>query len=274
MAVKMRKILILYGLILLIVIFAYEMTPRTDVLKKGNTLPQPQKEIIQETSPQQSKKIWDNVIVRIDDGPDKYTSEIVKTLRELGVKHAIFSLIGQNVLKYPYAVREILGAGYTIANHTFTHPRLHFRRARAYYIRNPEKWRWQIDETAKVINQVLKPVGKSYQCKIFCFPEIPRCSSATLVRIAQEEGLEPDRAWDVDSRDSLSDRKRLTLNEIVAQITRIQSKKRVVEVLIHSRKGGWSSELREIDKVLTNLSENSNNKQFASLVSHTSFIKD
>jgi len=47
-----------------------------------------------------------------------------------------------------------------------------------------------------------------------------------------------------------------------------------VEVLIHSRKGGWSSELREMDKVLTNLSENSDNKQFASLVPHASLIKD
>jgi len=274
MVVKMRKILILYGLILLIVIFAYKMTPRTDVLRKENMLPQLQKEIIQETSRQQSKKIWDNVIVRIDDGPDKYTSEIVKTLRELGVKRAIFSLIGQNVLKYPYAVRDILGAGYTIANHTFTHPRLHFGRIRAYYIRNPEKWRWQIAQTAKVIDQVLKPVGKSYKCKIFCFPEIPKCSSVTLVRIIQEEGLEPDRAWDVDSRDSLSSRKRLSLDEIVAQITRIQSKKRVVEVLIHSRKGGWSSELREMDKVLTDLSVNSDNKQFASLAPYVSRIKD
>jgi len=253
----MRKILILHGLIILIVIFAYEMTPRTDVLKKVVVESNSQKDITRKTQLQQPKSIWDNVIIRIDDGPDIYTSEIVKTLKELGVKHVIFGLIGRNVLKYPDTLREILDAGYTIANHTYTHPRMHLRWVRAYYVRNPEKWRWQIDKTNKVINQALESKGKSYQCKIFCFPEIPKCLTAPLIRIVEEEGLEPDEAWDIDSRDSIHGRRRLTFKEIVSQINHLQNKKNIVEVLIHSRKGGWSSELREIDKVLTSLKEDS-----------------
>jgi hypothetical protein len=254
----MRKIIIIYGFILSIVIFAYEMTPRTDVLKNSEVRKNllPQKEITKKIQPQQSRSIWDNVIFRIDDGPDKYTSELVKTLKELGIKHAIFGLIGRNVLQYPDAVQEIIDAGYIVANHTFTHPRMHLRWVRAYYAKNPDKWRWQINKTTEVINQALKSRGKSYQCKIFCFPEIPKCFSASLVRVVEEQGLEPNKAWDIDSRDSICGRKRLTLDQLVTQITHLQNKKDTVEVLIHSRKGGWSDKIREIDKVLTSLKGN------------------
>ena len=97
----MRKIIIIYGFILSIVIFAYEMTPKTDVLKNSEVRKNlmPQKEITKNIQTQQSKSIWDNVVFRIDDGPDKYTSELVKTLKELGIKHAIFGLIGRNVVQ-------------------------------------------------------------------------------------------------------------------------------------------------------------------------------
>jgi len=264
----MRKIIFIYGLMLLIVIFAYEMTPQDYILKNGKTdrKIQQQNEIIKKTQPQQPKSIWDNVVFRIDDGPDTYTAEIVKTLKELGVKRAIFSLIGQNVTKYPDAVQEILDAGYTIANHTYTHPRMHLRWVRAYYVRNPEKWRWQIAKTNEVINQALKPSGKSYQCKIFCFPEISKCLSVPLIKIVEEQGMEPSSAWDIDSRDSIRGHKRLTLDQIVTQITCLENKKDVVEVLIHSRKGGWSGQLREIDKVLTSIKESNNKKQIVSLM--------
>ena len=265
----MQKKLILFGFISLIIIFAYVIEPRTNILRKGregtNTLSQPNNEITRKTQPQQSKNIWDNVIVRIDDGPDQYTSELVKTLKELGIKHAIFGLIGRNVLQYPNTVQEIMDAGYIIANHTFTHPRMHLRMVRAYYIHNPDKWKWQIARTTKAINQVLKPKGKSYQCKNFCCPELPRYLPMPLLKIVKEQGLELDRGWDIDSRDSIKGRKRLTLEQMVSQISYYQNKKDVVEVLIHSGKGGWSERLREIDKALTNLKENKNKKQIASL---------
>jgi len=65
--------------------------------------------------------------------------------------------------------------------------------------------------------------------------------------------MEIDKRWDIDSRDSINGERRLTKDQIVFQMTRLQNKKSFVKVLIHSRKGGWSDQLREIDQILTNL---------------------
>ena len=250
----MRNPLIFCGILVLVIVSMLSinlLTSRNDKLQK-------QKESRQTPlipQPKQPGNVWDKIIVRIDDGPDKYTVEIVKTLQELGVKHAIFGLIGRNVNNYPDALPEIVNAGYTIANHTWTHPRMHLRRARAFYIRNPDRWKNQIVRTTNVIEGVLKSKGISYKCKVFCCPEIPNYLPPLLKRIVQEQGLEPDRGWDIDSRDSIRGYRRLKAKEIVYRINKLQDKNGVVKVLFHSRKGGWAEELKEIDKILSSSKE-------------------
>ncbi|MEK7398101.1 MAG: polysaccharide deacetylase family protein [Candidatus Poribacteria bacterium] len=248
------KILIFCGILVLVIVSIVSiklLTPKKDDFQK-------QKEFHQVTrlpQPKQPENVWDKIIVRVDDGPDKYTVEIVKTLKELGVKHAIFGLIGRNVNNYPDALPEILNAGYTIANHTWSHPRMHSRWVRSYFIRNPERWKNQIVKTTDAIEGVLKSKGISYKCRVFCCPEVPNYLPPLLKKIVREQGLEPDRGWDIDSRDSIRGHRRLKPNEIVYKINKLQNKDNVVEVLFHSRKGGWAEELREIDKILSSSKE-------------------
>ncbi|MFI5213840.1 MAG: polysaccharide deacetylase family protein [Gemmatimonadales bacterium] len=59
-----------------------------------------------------------------DDGPDdRWTDLILDTLNALGVK-ATFFVVGQNVEKYPDAVRRMVAEGHEVGNHTFTHPNM------------------------------------------------------------------------------------------------------------------------------------------------------
>jgi peptidoglycan/xylan/chitin deacetylase (PgdA/CDA1 family) len=274
MEIKM-KILILCGMLVLVtmsIVSIKLLTPKKDDFQKQKKSHQ----VTRLPQPKQPENVWDNVIVRIDDGPDKYTVEIVKTLKELGVKHAIFGLIGRNVKNYPDALPEIINAGYTIANHTWTHPRMHSRRARAYYLKNPDRWKNQIVRTTNAIDGVLKSKGISYKCKVFCCPEISNYLPPLLKKIVREQGLDPDRGWDIDSRDSIRGQKRLRAKEIVYKINKIQSKNGVVKVLFHSGKGGWAEELREIDKILSSSKEgiavgNKLNQPFA--ISNSGVIK-
>lgn len=61
-----------------------------------------------------------------DDGPnDPHTLRLLEVLARENVR-ATFFLIGMHVEKRPEIVREILGAGHAIGNHTQTHPRLAF----------------------------------------------------------------------------------------------------------------------------------------------------
>jgi peptidoglycan/xylan/chitin deacetylase (PgdA/CDA1 family) len=62
-----------------------------------------------------------------DDGPnDPHTLRLLEVLAKHGVK-ATFFLIGRFVQQRPDLAREILQAGHTVGNHTFTHPWLTFK---------------------------------------------------------------------------------------------------------------------------------------------------
>lgn len=249
----MRNPLISYIIVISIMLSIVILTPIEGVPKVGRfKTPLPAVNTPQYKEP---FNVWNNVIVRVDDGPDIYTSELVKTLKELGVKNAIFGLIGRNIKNYPDTLPEILNAGYTIANHTYTHPRMHLKRVRAYYIRNPEQWRWQIAKTNDTIKEILRSKGISYQCKVFCCPEVPNYLPPLLDEIVREQGLVPDKGWDIDSCDSVRNRKRLNAEEIAYRIDKLSNKNCKIKILIHSRKGRWSDELKEIDKILSNSKE-------------------
>ena len=67
-----------------------------------------------------AKKGW--VVLGFDDGPDpEMTPKILDILEEYNAK-AIFFLIGENAIKYPDIVREIIKRGHSIGGHTLHHP--------------------------------------------------------------------------------------------------------------------------------------------------------
>jgi peptidoglycan-N-acetylglucosamine deacetylase len=64
------------------------------------------------------------IALTFDDGPDPvYTPKILDILKQYNVK-ATFFVIGKQVTQYPEIARRIIKEGHTIANHTYSHPRL------------------------------------------------------------------------------------------------------------------------------------------------------
>ncbi|MFC3747363.1 polysaccharide deacetylase family protein [Paenibacillus sp. GCM10012306] len=63
------------------------------------------------------------VALSFDDGPSKYTQEIVDILVEHGVA-ATFLFIGKNVVHHPDEARYALAKGMTIGNHSWDHSKL------------------------------------------------------------------------------------------------------------------------------------------------------
>lgn len=61
------------------------------------------------------------VALTFDDGPSKYTREIVDILKKYQVGGTFF-FVGYNVKKYPDNVRYVYSNGYTIGDHSMTHP--------------------------------------------------------------------------------------------------------------------------------------------------------
>ncbi len=60
------------------------------------------------------------VYLTFDDGPGNYTEQILDTLKKNNV-HAVFFLVGRNMIVYPNTVKRIKAEGHTIGNHSYTH---------------------------------------------------------------------------------------------------------------------------------------------------------
>lgn len=72
-----------------------------------------------------SKTIWesnvDKILLSFDDGPNIETTPLIlEKLKENSIR-ALFFCVGENVKKYPDLVRQIVGEGHIIGNHTYSH---------------------------------------------------------------------------------------------------------------------------------------------------------
>lgn len=64
------------------------------------------------------------IALTFDDGPHpSLTPKILAILAKYGVP-ATFFMVGQNVLNYPSAAKQVIDAGHEVGNHTFTHPHI------------------------------------------------------------------------------------------------------------------------------------------------------
>jgi peptidoglycan-N-acetylglucosamine deacetylase len=62
-----------------------------------------------------------DVALTFDDGPDpNWTPRVLELLRQYQIK-ATFCVIGVNVARYPGLVRDIVAAGHTLCNHSWSH---------------------------------------------------------------------------------------------------------------------------------------------------------
>ena len=63
------------------------------------------------------------VALTFDDGPERYTEELLDILRARQAR-ATFYVLGQQVAKYPETTKRIVADGHTLGNHTYHHPDL------------------------------------------------------------------------------------------------------------------------------------------------------
>jgi peptidoglycan/xylan/chitin deacetylase (PgdA/CDA1 family) len=63
------------------------------------------------------------VALTIDDGPTKYTEQLLKVLKEKGI-HVTFFFLGQNATAYPKSVTEAAYDGDEIGYHSNSHPNM------------------------------------------------------------------------------------------------------------------------------------------------------
>ena len=120
-----------------------------------------------------------------DDGPnDPHTQHLLDVLARHDV-HATFFLIGRYAQQRPDIVREIVGAGHIVGNHTFTHPLLTFKSARDL--------RSQLDNCDRALTDA---IGK--HSNLFRPPFGAR--RPAVLRIARQRGLEPIM-WNVTGYD-------------------------------------------------------------------------
>ncbi|MFT3996934.1 MAG: glycosyltransferase [Asticcacaulis sp.] len=64
------------------------------------------------------------IALTFDDGPDaRWTPKILKILKHEQVP-ATFFVIGEKALSHPFLLKEMIGAGHELGNHTYTHPNM------------------------------------------------------------------------------------------------------------------------------------------------------
>ena len=74
-------------------------------------------QVVVEDRPSNYKKI----ALTFDDGPGKYSDELLDFLKDRGV-HVTFFLIGSQVSSYSSQVKRMYDEGHEIGSHTYTHP--------------------------------------------------------------------------------------------------------------------------------------------------------
>lgn len=143
-----------------------------------------------------------DVLITFDDGPGKYTLQILDTLDKYGVK-AIFFLVGRNVEIHPDLVREIHRRGHIIGNHSYSH--------------SPSMLLWGFDKVYKEIDSTNKLIERITGEKVIFFrPPYGRYSRAmdSVVRILGMKVI----LWNNDSEDWKNLPKPLLVSNILRQV--------------------------------------------------------
>ncbi len=79
------------------------------------------------------------VALTFDDGPNpRFTPDILKLLKKYDAR-ATFFVLGQNAVRYPRLIRELVEAGQEVENHSFSHLR--------FPVKDQETWQRELERT-------------------------------------------------------------------------------------------------------------------------------
>lgn len=182
----------------------------------------PHEAFAQQAEGQAEKK---TVYLTFDDGPSKYTSDVLNILAEENIK-ATFFVLGSEAESHPDLIKRIVKEGHQLGNHTYNH------QYKPLYTDFREFWR-QIVKTQLILEQI---VGQR--------PALLRAPGGTYGNFdanyftyLAEAGFSV-YDWDVDSGDSK--RRNVPAVEIINGVKHGSLKKNVV-VLLHDGSGHGES---------------------------------
>jgi peptidoglycan/xylan/chitin deacetylase (PgdA/CDA1 family) len=154
------------------------------------------------------------IAITVDDGPTPETTpKILEIFRKHGVK-ATFFLVGHNVEKHPELVKMILDEGHSVANHTWTHPKMDKVIAGTYI--DPKFYdskigkvnaAKEIDTTSEILKKAVEDMERQGDTEnaviqpFFRFPFGAGCNDTGLQSILKERGL-ANFFWSMSSHDS------------------------------------------------------------------------
>lgn len=101
------------------------------------------------------------IYLTIDDFPSATSGKLLEVLEEKGIPAAFFC-IGKNLQQYPQVALEAIRRGYTLGNHSFSHP--HFSNISLH------KAKKEILKTDNLLNVLYAEAGVERMKKIFRFP--------------------------------------------------------------------------------------------------------
>lgn len=153
-------------------------TPKPTATPTKTSTPKP-------TATQAKTNTKGRVALTFDDGPGRYTSDFLDTLKNKGVKGTFF-IIGQNAESKPDYVARAYNEGNDVGNHTYSHPDL-----------KKLSYDAQMDEISKC-NNVLKKIVSGLSVK-WMRPPYGNYNDDTL-DVLSKLGLQK-MLWTIDTRD-------------------------------------------------------------------------
>jgi peptidoglycan/xylan/chitin deacetylase (PgdA/CDA1 family) len=131
----------------------------------------------------QAQTVSARCALTFDDGPGRYTAELLDVLKSRGV-HASFFVLGEYVLREPDVIHSMVVEGHEVDNHSFDHPNLR-------HLGFAEQLR-EIDSTQRALNAL--GIAPRY------FRPPYGAYNAETVRAAAQEGL-AIALWTDDTED-------------------------------------------------------------------------
>lgn len=177
------------------------------------------------------------VALTFDDGPDPVTTpRVLEVLRRYDAR-ATFFLVGSQVERYPDLVREIVAAGHTVANHTYSHTARWTVASRADVEQELEWCRSAIKGATGVAVRLFRP---------------PFGVTNPIIARAVSRGGYKAIGWSVRSLDTVTSRSReevgervvrsLRAGDVVLLHDRVEGAEQLVEMILRYTQGrGWRS---------------------------------
>jgi peptidoglycan/xylan/chitin deacetylase (PgdA/CDA1 family) len=105
------------------------------------------------------------VFLTFDDGPGKYTEDVLQLLKKYNIK-ATFFMLGEVVKYYPDFVRKVYESGHSIASHTYYHNNFYKLQKKL----SVDECKKKLDEELKMTEEEIKKILPQVKIKFLRMP--------------------------------------------------------------------------------------------------------